>query len=94
MLECAKEGNGVYETRIPKNHPTFEEEVLPIPGLIGVLLVGWKVDGKVPRALEPGQDKDAKTDFAPDAWQSGRVGTFLDARKDRKPLRSEHFESV
>ncbi|KAF2450155.1 hypothetical protein P171DRAFT_426616 [Karstenula rhodostoma CBS 690.94] len=101
-LECAKKGNGFSKTRIPDNHPILDEKVLPVPGLIGIPLVIYKVDTKRVKVTDPGLDNqkatflniDATTEFAPDGWQGGRIGSCIVARKDKKPLREEHFEAV
>jgi hypothetical protein len=37
---------------------------------------------------------NATTGFTPDAWQNGRIGTCIVARKDKKPLLLQHFEAV
>ncbi|KAF2867728.1 hypothetical protein BDV95DRAFT_502055, partial [Massariosphaeria phaeospora] len=81
------------------DHPIFDKPIVPVPALLGVPLVMHKVGT---RSNNNGADlscriatclnADPETSFAPPTWQF--PGTCIVARRDRKPLSSEHLEAV
>jgi hypothetical protein len=84
---------------IERNYPIFNNELLEVPAIMGIPLVIHRVgtqsatradlDNRIATFFNILYD----TGFAPPEWQS-HVGTCLIARKDKKPLRSEHMEAV
>ena len=86
-------------TTIPADHPVFSQTVPPVPALIEVPLVLYRVgtasayradlDNQIATYL----NIDADSGFAPPAWQS-HVGTVIAARKDKKPLLTHHLEGL
>ncbi|KAI0447258.1 hypothetical protein F4803DRAFT_363319 [Xylaria telfairii] len=86
-------------TTIPVDHTIFSQSVPPIPRLIEVPLVFYRVGTRsTNRADLDNQiatyiNIDAVSGFAPPEWQSS-VGTVIVARKDKKPLLPHHLEGV
>lgn len=86
-------------TTIPVDHAIFSQSVPPIPRLIEVPLVFYRVGTRsANRADLDNQiatyiNIDAASGFAPPEWQSF-VGTVIVARKDKKPLLPHHLEGV
>ena len=86
-------------TTIPSDHPVFSQPVPPVPGLIGVPLVLYRVGTRSTNQAELDNqiatyiNIDAESGFAPPEWQS-YVGTVIAARKDKKPLPPQHLEGV
>jgi len=86
-------------TTLPADHPVFSQPVPPVPGLIGVPLVLYRVGTRSTNQAELDNQIatyisiDDESGFAPPEWQS-HVGTVIAARKDRKPLPPQHLEGV
>ncbi|KAH7110213.1 hypothetical protein B0J13DRAFT_516668 [Dactylonectria estremocensis] len=86
-------------TTIPADHPVFSQPVPPVPGLIEVPLVLYRVGTRsanradLDNQIATYLNIDAYSGFAPPEWQS-LVGTTVVARKDRKPLLPQHLEGV
>lgn len=86
-------------TTIPADHPVFSQPVPPVPGLIEVPLVLYRVGTQSANQADLNNqiatylNIDAESGFAPPEWQS-HVGTVIVARKDRKPLLPQHLEGV
>ncbi|KAJ7508320.1 hypothetical protein B0H11DRAFT_23118 [Mycena galericulata] len=95
-----RRGSPWSATTIPADHPAFALAVPPIPTLIEVPLVTYRVgtqggltNGDLDNQIATFLNIDAASGFAPPEWQSG-VGTVIVARKDRKPLLPHHMEGV
>jgi hypothetical protein len=86
-------------TTIPADHPVFSKQVLPVPALIEVPLVLYRLGTWSDNVAELDNQAatylniDPDSGFAPPAWQEC-VGTVVVARKDRKPLLVLHLEVV
>jgi hypothetical protein len=86
-------------TTLPTDHPVFSKPVLPVPALIEVPLVVYRLGTWSENVAELDNQAatylniDPNSGFAPPAWQGG-VGTVVVARKDRKPLLLHHLEVV
>ncbi|KAJ2990037.1 hypothetical protein NUW58_g3158 [Xylaria curta] len=84
---------------IPTDHIVFSQPVPPIPELIEIPLVFYRVGTRsTHRADLDNQiityiNIDANSGFAPPEWQS-HVGTVITARKDRKSLLPIHLEGI
>jgi hypothetical protein len=98
QMDARKSGSW-HNINIESNHPIFDNELLEVPALMGIPLVIHRVgtqsanradlDNRIATFFNIPYD----TGFAPPEWQS-HVGTCLIARKDKKPLSSEHMEAV
>ena len=85
--------------KIPSDHVIFQSHVLPVPGLLDVPLVIYRVGTQA----ENEEELDCQvatylnihpvSGCAPEQWLS-RVGTCVVARKDKRPFRTEHLETV
>jgi len=98
-LTCTKESGGFWEVDIPSNHSMFDGPLLEVPAILGVPLVIHRVGTQSNNRA----DLDCqiatflnityRDGMAPPEWQS-HVGSCLVARKDKKPLSSQHLEAV
>ena len=86
-------------TTIPADHPVFSKQVMPVPALIEVPLVVYRLGTSSDNVADLDNQAatylniDPDSGFAPPAWQQC-VGTVIVARKDRKPLLVHHLEVV
>ena len=86
-------------TTLPADHPVFSQPVPPVPGLIGVLLVLYRVGTRSTNPAELNNQIatyisiDDESGFVPPEWQS-YVGTVIAVCKDRKLLPLQHLEGV
>ncbi|KAI0487318.1 hypothetical protein F4859DRAFT_250653 [Xylaria cf. heliscus] len=86
-------------TTIPANHAIFSQSVAPVPRLIEVPLVFYRVGTQsanradLDNQIITYMNIDAVSGFAPPEWASS-VGTVIVARKNRKPLLPQHLEGV
>jgi hypothetical protein len=98
-LTCSEEPGGFWEVDIPSNHTMFDNPLLEVPALLEVPIVIYRVGTQ--STSQSGLDCQIATylnikyvdGLAPPEWQS-RVGSCLVARKDKKPLSSQHLEAV
>ena len=86
-------------TTVPADHPVFSKHVLPVPALIEVPLVVYRLGTWSENVAELDNQAatylniDPDSGFAPPEWQEC-VGTVVVAHKDRKPLLLQHLEVV
>ena len=84
---------------IQADHPIFSNFVPSVPKLIEVPLVFHRVGTQSANRADLDNQMitylniDSESGFAAPEWQS-YVGTVLVARKDKKPLLSQHLEGV
>jgi hypothetical protein len=98
-IACTKEPGRFWEVDIPADHSIFEKTILEVPAILGIPLVIRRVgtqsndcadlDCQIATFLNVKYEDG----LAPSQWQS-HVGTCLVARKDKKPLTSQHLEAV
>jgi hypothetical protein len=98
-LTCTKEPGGFYEVNIPSDHIIFRSQMLEVPAMLGIPLVMARVGTK--SDYQPDLDCQIaiylnikySDGLAPPHWQS-HVGSCTVARRDKKPLSSQHLEAV
>lgn len=98
-LNCTKDPGGFFEVDIPSTHAMFDTSLLEVPALIGIPMVIHRIgtqsnhrpdlDCQIATCL----NIEYSNSLAPPQWQS-HVGSCLVARKDKKPLSSQHLEAV
>ncbi|RAH78664.1 hypothetical protein BO86DRAFT_458359 [Aspergillus japonicus CBS 114.51] len=79
----------------------FDNAVPPVPALLDFPVVVHRVGtrdngefGCLDNQAITYLHIDPISEMAPPAWQAGRIGTVMVARKDRKDLSPEHYEAV
>ncbi|KAF2399262.1 hypothetical protein EJ06DRAFT_563720, partial [Trichodelitschia bisporula] len=83
----------------PPHPPIFKLDVPPIPAVINIPLVFYRIGSKSSNRADLDNQMvtymkiDAISGFAPPEWQSG-VGSVICARKERKLLLPYHVEGV
>ncbi|PYI18979.1 hypothetical protein BO99DRAFT_334141, partial [Aspergillus violaceofuscus CBS 115571] len=88
-------------TTMPTDHPIFDNAVPPVPALldspVAVHRVGTRDNGEfgcLDNQAITYLHIDPISGMAPPAWQAGRIGTVIVARKDRKDLSPKHHEAI
>jgi hypothetical protein len=98
-LACKMEPGMINETDIPIDHTIFDNPLLEVPAIMGVPLVIHRLGTKSNNRA----DLDCRiATFLIVTFRDGlaspelqsHVGSCLVARKDKKPLSSEHLEAV
>ncbi|KAI1125610.1 hypothetical protein F5Y10DRAFT_226500 [Nemania abortiva] len=86
-------------TTIPTGHAVFSQSVPPIPLLIDIPLVFYRLRSQSPdrkglnNQIITSININPTSGLAPSDWISG-VGSVIVARKDKKPLLPHHLEGV
>jgi hypothetical protein len=98
-LERRDKSESWSPTTIPADHPIFSKQVLPVPALIEVPLIIYRLGTWSDDVAELDNQEatylniDPDSGIAPSAWQEC-VGTVVVARKDRKPLLLQHIKVI
>lgn len=98
-LACTKEPGAFWEVDIPADHSIFDKAILEVPAILGIPLVihrvGTQSNNRADLDCQIATYLNVTYEYglAPPQWQS-HVGTCLVARKDKKPLTSQHLEAV
>ncbi|KAJ8130223.1 hypothetical protein O1611_g3406 [Lasiodiplodia mahajangana] len=86
-------------TEIPTEHAVFSRPVPPIPMLIEIPLVFYRLGTQssdregLNNQIVTSININATSGFAPPDWKTG-VGSVIVARKDKKPLLPHHLEGI
>ncbi|OQE40079.1 hypothetical protein PENCOP_c006G08613 [Penicillium coprophilum] len=101
LVRCKGDYGSLWRiVTIPSNHAIFNNPVPPVPALLDFPIVVHQLglfNTGIPGCLDNQSITyihiDPKTGFAPPEWQSG-VGSVIVARKDKKDLPLEHYETI